>query len=67
MKIYNPFYSDKSIIIVSVIATIITAAIVLFVGVFVAPKAVFTVIALILLAGVANVVKYIFTGKGFVQ
>lgn len=67
MKIHNPFYSDKPIIIVSVAATIIAAAIGLFVGVFLAPRVVFTVIALILLAGVINVVKYIFTGKGFVQ
>lgn len=67
MKIHNPFYSNNPIIIVSVVATIIAAIIVLFVGTFLAPRVVFTVIALILLAGVVNVVKYILTGKGFVQ
>ena len=67
MKIHNPFYSNSPIIEVSIVATIITAAVGLGVGTFLAPKVVLTIVALILLAGVINLIKYIFTGKGFIQ
>jgi hypothetical protein len=67
MKIHNPFYSNNPIITVSVVATICALVTLLGVGAILAPEVVLTVIALILLAGVVNVVKYIFTGKGFIQ
>lgn len=67
MKIHNPFYSNSPIIEVSIVATIITAAVGLGVGTFLAPEVVLTIVALILLAGVINLIKYIFTGKGFIQ
>lgn len=67
MKVYNPFYTENPVVMISVVITLIAAFFGLIVLAFMLPELLLLIISLIAIASVANVVKYIFTGKGFIQ
>ena len=67
MKFHNPFCSNSSAINISLVATMLFAACCVVVLGILFPKVLVAVVVLALVAGTANIVKYLFTGKGFVE